>query len=198
MSETPSSPGSSHDPDQPRPSDSSDTGAQAESPLDPPASTPVTPPAAPQTYPAPPPPPSYPQQPTQQPTQSVPGQVPPAGYAQQSYPQQGYAQQGYSAPQGAPAYPTYHAPPSRPTSSNAIVAFVLSILSWVVCPVIPAVVALVLVNKSEQEIAASQGAVTGSGFNTASKIISWINIGVYAAVIVIGGIFLLIAALLSA
>ena len=123
---------------------------------------------------------------------------PQQGYPQQGYPQQGYPQQGYPQ-QGYPqqAYPAYYQTPSRPTSSNAIVAFVLSIVSWVICPVIPAIVALVLVNKSEQEIAASGNQVTGSGFNTASKIISWVNIGLYAAIIVGVGIFVLLAALLS-
>jgi len=129
---------------------------------------------------------------------SPPPPAPQQGYSQQGYPQQGYPQQGYPQ-QGYPqqGYPAYYAAPSRPTSSNAIVAFVLSIVSWVICPVIPAIVALVLVNKSEQEIAASGNQVSGAGFNTASKIISWVNIGLYAALIIGTGIFIVIAALLS-
>ena len=53
----------------------------------------------------------------------------------------------YTPPPGgmyapAPAYPpapAYAAAPS--TSSNAIIALVLSILSWVVCPLVPAIIA---------------------------------------------------------
>jgi len=75
---------------------------------------------------------------------------------------------------------------SPPTSNNAIIAFVLSIVSWALCPVIPAIVALVLAQSAQREIAASQGAVQGGGLVTASKIISWINIGFWAAFLVIG------------
>ena len=103
---------------------------------------------------------------------------------------------GYPAP-GYPA-PGYGYPPAQTTSTNAVVGLVLAIISWVVCPVIPAIVALVLAKKSADEIAASQGRVGGEGLNTATKIISWINIGFYAALIVIGGAFFLIAIVLGA
>lgn len=72
-------------------------------------------------------------------------------------------------------------------------ALILSILSWVVCPIIPAIIALVLAKQSNDEIAASAGRVGGEGLNTASKIISWINIGLYAAIAVILGAVFLIA-----
>lgn len=72
-------------------------------------------------------------------------------------------------------------------------ALILSILSWVVCPIIPAIIALVLSKQSNDEIAASAGRVGGEGLNTASKIISWINIGLYAAIAVILGAVFLIA-----
>jgi hypothetical protein len=74
----------------------------------------------------------------------------------------------------------------------AVVGLILSILSWVICPVVPAIVALVLASKSNQEIAASGGRVGGEGLNTATKIVSWINIGLYAAIaVVLGAIFLI-------
>jgi hypothetical protein len=75
---------------------------------------------------------------------------------------------------------------------------VLSIVSWLVCPIIPAIVALVLAKKSGDEIAASQGRVGGEGLNTATKIVSWINIAFYGAFIVIGGAILLIALVIGA
>ena len=75
---------------------------------------------------------------------------------------------------------------SAPTSSNAIVALVLSIVSWVVCPVIFAIVALVFASKADKEIASSSGRIGGGSLATASKILSWINIGVFAALFVVG------------
>jgi type III secretory pathway component EscU len=75
---------------------------------------------------------------------------------------------------------------SQPTSSNSIVALVLSIMSWVVCPVIFAIVALVFANKADKEITANQGNMGGGSLVLASKIVSWINIGFYAALLVLG------------
>jgi hypothetical protein len=72
------------------------------------------------------------------------------------------------------------------TSSNAIVALVLSITSWVVCPIIFAIVALVFANMGSKEIKASGGRVTGEGLVTGAKVVAWINIGLWAALILIG------------
>ena len=80
---------------------------------------------------------------------------------------------------------------SAPTSYNAIVALVLSIVSWVVCPVIFAIVALVFASKADKEIASSSGRIGGGSLATASKILSWINIGVFAALFVLGILVLL-------
>lgn len=70
------------------------------------------------------------------------------------------------------------APPGPTTSTNAVIGLVLAIVSWVVCPIIAAVVALVLARNSDKEIKASNGRVGGSGLNTATRIIAWLNIGV--------------------
>lgn len=94
----------------------------------------------------------------------------------------------YGVPGAAPMYA-----PAPPTSTNAIIAFVLSIVSWAICPIIPAIVALVLAASAQKEIAAGQGRVQGGGLVTAAKVISWINIGFWAAIIVIGGFFLVLA-----
>ena len=116
---------------------------------------------------------------------AVPPAYPPApGYAYPPPP--GYPPQGYAYP--APGYA-----PAQTTSTNAIVGLVLAITSWIVCPIILAIVALVLAKKSGEEIAASQGRVGGEGLNTATKILSWINIGLYAAILVILGAVFLIA-----
>jgi hypothetical protein len=62
---------------------------------------------------------------------------------------------------------------------------VLAIASFVVCPLVPAIVALVLAHTSQQKIDASGGRLTGEGLNTAARIIAWIHLGLVALVIVI-------------
>jgi hypothetical protein len=106
-----------------------------------------------------------------------------------AYPQ---AAPGYPAyPQAAPGYPAY---PIATTSSNAVVALILAIVSWAVCPVIPAIVALVLAHSAAKEIAASGGRVQGGGLVTASRIVAWINIGLWAAVLIVGAFVLVLVA----
>lgn len=102
---------------------------------------------------------------------------------------------GYPAA-GAPAYaypPAY--PPAPKTSSNAIIALVLSIAAWAVCPIVPAIVALVFASMASKEIDASGDRLQGRGMVTAAKIVSWINIGFYAAAIVIGAFVLILIAI---
>lgn len=131
--------------------------------------------------------------------QPAPGQTgayPPPGYPAPGYPAQAYGYPGPGYPAQAygyppPGYPGYA--PAPTTSTSAIVGLVLAIASWAVCPIVLAIVALVLAKKSGDEIAASQGRVSGEGLNTATKVIAWINIGLYAAVIVIFGAIFLIA-----
>lgn len=127
-----------------------------------------------------PPPPGgedpYGQQPPPPPYGTPPPPPPPAygGYGQQPY---GYG--GYSAPE---------------TESQAVVALVLAIASFAVCPVIPAIVALVLANNADASIQASGGRKTGEGLTKAARIISWINIGLFVA----GLVFVILIAVLAA
>jgi len=81
------------------------------------------------------------------------------------------------------------------TSSNAIVALVLAIAAWPICPVIFAIIGLVFANKAGKEIQASGGRMGGEGFVTAAKIVAWINIGFYAALLVLGLMFVIIFAI---
>lgn len=93
-------------------------------------------------------------------------------------------------PQGVPGYPpgSYAAAPvtgypgystAPQTDSKAIVGLILAIASWLVCPIILAIIALVLASQSNKAIAASGGRLEGRGMNTATKWISWINIVLY-------------------
>jgi hypothetical protein len=117
-------------------------------PQEPPPDQPPTWPPPPQAPPPPPPPPDATQQ----------WGPPPAagGYQQYGYP-------GYAAP--------------RKTEGNAIAALVLAICSFVVCPLILAIVALFLASTATRNIAASNGALDGEGMVKSAKIIAWINIG---------------------
>ena len=110
-----------------------------------------------------------------------------------------------AVPQAAQTWPTsYAATPNAiapvatggQTSSSAVVALVLSIASWAVCPVVLAIVALVFAGKADREIRESGGRVEGAGLVTAAKIVSWINIGVFAAVLILM-FFILIVVLIA-
>ena len=76
-------------------------------------------------------------------------------------------------------YGAYAAPPPQQpqTSSKAIIALVFSILAWTTCPVILAIPALIFAGQAKREIETSNGWVTGEGFVTASRVMSWLNVG---------------------
>jgi Domain of unknown function (DUF4190) len=134
---------------------------------------------------------STPQNPSDRPGGWQPGPPPPP--PSQNYPpppQQGYGpppQQGYGQP---PPYGQGQRPPQ--TEGTAITALVLSIASFVICPVIPAIVALFLVGSAKRKIETSGGALTGEGLVTAAKIVSWVNLGLWGAGIVLFGILIAI------
>ncbi len=184
----------------------------------PPASGPaVTPPGGPTQPPPPlpqpapaasePPPPVWPAHAAGEtpPAPGTPGQPAvapayPSPYPAQGYgypPPPGYPAQGYAYPP-PPGYPAQGYVPAVATSTSAIVGLVLAVASWILCPIVLAIVALVLAKKSGDEIAASQGRVGGEGLNTATKVVAWVNIGLYAAIVVIFGAIFLVALVLGA
>jgi Domain of unknown function (DUF4190) len=126
----------------------------------------------------PPPPPGGPDPYGQQPQQPSYGGPPPPAYG--GYPQQPYGYGGYQQP--------------AETESSAVVALVLAISSFVVCPVIPAIVALVLANNADAAIQSSGGRKTGEGLTKAARIVAWINIGLTVGVLVLVIIIAVIAA----
>jgi hypothetical protein len=61
---------------------------------------------------------------------------------------------------------------------------VLSIASFVVCPLLPAIIGLVIASSAKQEIAQSGGTLSGEGMVTAAKVISWVNIALCVVVVI--------------
>jgi hypothetical protein len=96
----------------------------------------------------------------------------------------------WTGPPGPPGYggapvPGGYGYAAPQTEGLAIGAFVTSLVAWVVCPVIPAIVALVLASRASQRIRESQGWRTGEGFVTAARVIAWVNIAAFGALIVL-------------
>ena len=169
----------------------------------PPVTPPVTPPGAPPAAPPPAAPPeaTTPVWPAHAQGESATSPPPPSpGYPAPGSPAPGSPAPGYPPPgYPPPGYPAgYPYAPVQTTSTMAIVGLVLAVASWILCPIVLAIVALILAKKSQDEIAVSGGRVGGEGLNTATKIVSWINIGLYAAVIVIFGAIFLIALVVGA
>jgi len=135
-----------------------------------PASPPVVPPVSPQAA-----------QPGVPPVPPFPPASPPAAPPTSAYP-----------PPSTP--PGYAATPGQfpKTSTYAVVSLVLAIGSFVLCPLIPSIAALVVASSASKEIEASNGWITGDGMVKAAKIIAWINIAL-AIVVLIAVIFLGVA-----
>jgi hypothetical protein len=129
-------------------------------------------------------------------TPNPPAAAPAGWYPDPQAPGQQRYWDGQAWSASAPSAPAVPQPAGPVTSTNAIIGLVLAVVSWIVCPIIAAIVALVLAHSSSKEIAASDGRVGGAGLNTATRIIAWINIGVsiiagvvIAVLTVIGVIF---------
>lgn len=99
-----------------------------------------------------------------------PPPAPPYGYGS------GYGGSGYGAGYGLPV---------RQTSTNAVVALVLAIASYPICPIVFAVVALILARTADREIAASGGLKEGAGMVRAARIIAWINIALFGGLVLL-------------
>jgi hypothetical protein len=79
---------------------------------------------------------------------------------------------------------------ARRTESNAIASLILGIASFVVCPLIPAILAVVFGNKAK-EIIARDPSLDGEGMAKAGVILGWVNIGLWGALVLL---FIVLAA----
>jgi len=75
-------------------------------------------------------------------------------------------------------------PASAPSEPLAIWALVCAIGSWVLLPVVLAIVALVLASQAKRAIAASGGATSGEGLITATRVIAWVHLIVVALAVI--------------
>jgi len=83
-----------------------------------------------------------------------------------------------------PGPPVAYAPTTVPTETLAIWAFVCAIGSWVLCPVVLAIVALVLAKQADAAITAAAGWKQGRGMVTAARVIAWIHLALAAMAVV--------------
>lgn len=82
-------------------------------------------------------------------------------------------------------------PPPQRTSGYAIASLVLGIAGFVVCPLIPSILAIIFASKAQDEIRTSPN-VGGDGFATAGKVLGWIGVGLVLLAI---ALFVLLLAL---
>jgi len=139
-----------------------------------------------------PPPPGYGPPPDYGPPpyRPVPGYRPPPLYGP---PPGGFGNPppGSYLPYPPPQYGGY--PRQARTDGTAIAALILSIASFVVCPIISAVIALVLIPGSRANIRRSGGTLEGESLLTAAKVISLIHLGLVAVAIAIVAIAIAVA-----
>lgn len=117
----------------------------------------------------------------QDPFATPPAYGPPPGYG----PQPGYGPP--PVPGSSPMSPYAGWAGPAQTDGRAIAILVLAICSFVVLPVIPAIVALAMAGGTMRDIEASGGRLTGESLVRAGKIVSWINIALF-----VGGFLLIL------
>lgn len=123
------------------------------------------------------------------------GQSETAPYAQQPYQQQPYQQQPYeqqaAAPYGQPgapaAAPQYGYAASPPKNDLAVWSLVTGILSYVMCPLLLGIAAIITGNMARR--AADEGLANNRGMATAGLILGWVNVGLS----VLGIVFVIFA-----
>jgi hypothetical protein len=78
------------------------------------------------------------------------------------------------------------------TDPSALWALLCGIGSWLLLPVVLAVVALALASAADRSITQSHGWRTGSGLVTAARVLAWVNlvaallVGVFVAAVLVG------------
>lgn len=92
------------------------------------------------------------------------------------------ASDGKWYPPAAPPAPGAYGLPTATTPGKATAALVLAIVSYFTCPLILAIVALVLANSASRDIAASGGRLEGESTLKTARIVAWVNIVLFGAI----------------
>jgi hypothetical protein len=86
---------------------------------------------------------------------------------------------------GPPPYPpAYGYAGGQQSEGLAVGALICAIGSFVVCPAVLAIVALILAQNARNRIDASGGRLSGSGLVTAARVVAWINIALVVLVLI--------------
>ena len=85
----------------------------------------------------------------------------------------------------------------RPTNAKSIAALICGIGSFLVCPGVLGVVAVILGNSARDEISASAGTQEGEGMAKAGVILGWISIALVVVALLVVLIALIIGAVAS-
>jgi len=88
----------------------------------------------------------------------------------------------------------------RTTSTTAVISLIFGILSWILLPVIGAVVAIVCGHMARSEIKRSGGAIDGDAFAIAGLLLGWTHVvllvsAVVIAILFFGGLLALLTAI---
>ena len=88
----------------------------------------------------------------------------------------------------------------RTTSTTAVISLIFGILSWILLPVIGAVVAIVCGHMARAEIKRSGGTIDGDAFAIAGLLLGWTHVvllvgAVVIAVLFFGGLLALLTAI---
>ncbi|MFJ3406806.1 DUF4190 domain-containing protein [Promicromonospora sp. NPDC090134] len=118
------------------------------------------------------------------------GQYPSGQYASgqvQPYPPQGPAPYQYGAP------PQYGYPVAPPKNDLGVWSLVTGILSWILCPLILGIVAIVTGNASRKAV--REGLANNLGMATAGLVLGWINVALTGAAVLVWILFLVVGLL---
>ena len=105
----------------------------------------------------------------------------------QPYPPQGPAPYQYGAP------PQYGYPVAPPKNDLGVWSLVTGILSWILCPLILGIVAIVTGNASRKAI--REGLANNSGMATAGLVLGWINVALTGAGVLVWIVFVVVGLL---
>ena len=105
----------------------------------------------------------------------------------QPYPPQGPAPYQYGAP------PQYGYPVAPPKNDLGVWSLVTGILSWILCPLILGIVAIVTGNASRKAV--REGLANNLGMATAGLVLGWINVALTGAAVLVWILFLVVGLL---